>query len=356
MKLYIIAGEPSGDYIGASLIKALRSLNPAIHINGIGGNLMKNQGVHSFFDIQNISVGGIIEVIPKIPTINKLINKTVNDILNENPDTVITIDSPGFSFRVAKRLRKNNCKSKLIHYVAPSVWAWRATRAKKIANIYDHLLTLFDFEPPFFEKEGLKTTFVGHPAIESFSLGNTTRNNDILVMPGSRVQEIEKLLPVFLEAADTFKRNIVIPTLPHLLPIVQKLSANFNPYIETNLNAKKKLYKNAGCAIVASGTATLELALSGCPMVVAYKVSPLTFTILKHFVKVKFISLVNIIMGKEIVTELIQRNCTAKKILCAVKNIDRQTQRANFKLIREKIINNGTAPSIMAAKTILSLE
>lgn len=354
----MIAGEPSGDSIGASLIKAILSINPRVCIKGIGGNMMKEQGVFSLFDIKELSVGGIVEVLPKLFKINNLIKKTVQDILEDMPDIVVTIDSPGFSFRVARLLKKhiNGHRMKLVHYVAPSVWAWRPSRARKIAHIYDHLLTLFDFEPKFFEKEGLKTTFVGHHAVEEFSPQENGKKTDtILVMPGSRVQEIEKLLPVFLNVANKIGNNIVIPSFPHLVPLIQKTSSSSHVLIETDYNSKKKLYKTSKLAIVASGTATLELALSGCPMVVAYMVSPLTFSILKHFVKVKFISLVNIIMQKEIVRELIQEDCSEENLIKAVNDISYDRQNESFKLIKQKVMNDGKSPSHLAAEVVLSL-
>ncbi len=356
MRLYLIAGEPSGDSIGASLIKAIRFVDAEIDIKGIGGKLIEEQNIKSLFDIQEISVGGLIEILPKLFKINNLIKKTVNDILKWKPDVVLTIDSPGFSFRVAKLLKKklHNNSIKLIHYVAPSVWAWRSSRAKKIALLYDHLLTLFDFEAKFFEKEGLKTTFVGHPAVEQFiSDQQSIKNDTLLIMPGSRIQEIEKLLPIFLNVGNKISNNIVIPTLPHLVPLIQKIANNSQISIETNCETKKILYRTAKMAIVASGTATLELTLSGCPMVVAYKLSPLTFHILKHCVKIKFISLANIIMDREIVKELIQNDCNEENLLRAVQNINYTEQIMNFKLIRNKIMNNAKSPSSIAAEVIL---
>ncbi|MDO4975043.1 MAG: lipid-A-disaccharide synthase, partial [Alphaproteobacteria bacterium] len=220
-KIYIIAGEPSGDFLGACVLQELQKYSD-FEIFGVGGNLMKTKGLKSLFDIKEISVGGLVEVIPHIFHIKTLINKTVNDIIAKNPDVLFTIDSPGFCFRVAKLVRKKNPNIKLIHLVAPSVWAWRQGRAKGISKLYDHLLTLFDFEPKYFTKFGLKTTFVGHPAIEYFEENDYSKEDTLLLLPGSRKQEIESLLPIFLNVSEKLSfEKIIIPTLPSLLPILK---------------------------------------------------------------------------------------------------------------------------------------
>ncbi len=354
LKLYIIAGEPSGDTIGYSLIRELKTKNNDIQISGVGGDHMAMTGFQSLFNIAQISVGGIMEIIPHVFKIQRLIAQTVQDIQNKRPDVVITIDSPGFSFRVAKKVRKTMPNIKLIHYVAPSVWAWRPKRAKYIAAIYNHLLTLFKFEPKYFTQENLPTTFVGHPATENYTFAKNLKKSDkIIIMPGSRIQEIKTLLPIFLEAASQYGDNVIIPTLPYLVPLIQRIVGT-NIVTETDPNQKKLLFQTAKCAIVASGTATLELALSGCPMVVAYKISPISFRILKHIVKIKFISLVNIIMNKNIVPELIQNNCTSSNICNALTQINYQEQLEAFKEIR-KLLTNEEPPSTKATSVILDI-
>ena len=356
--IYIIAGEPSGDFLGAGLIKSIKKTRPYTKICGVGGSLMKSEGLDSLFDISDISVGGFIEVIPHIATIKRLINKTISDILENNPKVLVTIDSPGFCFRVAKKIKKINPKIKLIHYVAPSVWAWREGRAKKLSKIYDHVLTLFDFEPKYFVKYGMKADFIGHSAVDTYVFHDESkRSRDVLILPGSRKQEIEKLLPVFLEAVYKKRHDfseIIIPTFPHLVSCIEQYTKKYKDdiIIETDEKIKKNLFYTSKIAIAASGTVSLQLALAGCPMIVAYKMSGTTYRIIKNFVKVKYISLVNIILNKESVTELIQQNCVADKLVKAMEKIDSKQQMNDFLEIREKLRNNGANPSDMAASIV----
>jgi lipid-A-disaccharide synthase len=340
-KIYIIAGEASGDFLGAGVIRELKKNLKDIEIIGVGGPLMDAEGLKkSLFDIKEISVGGLFEIIPHILKIKRLINKTVEDILETKPEVLLTIDSPGFSFRVTKMLRKQKTNIKMVHLVAPSVWAWRKGRAKKISKLYDELLTLFDFEPKYFIKHGLKATFVGHAAIEKFDETEKQREDILLLMPGSRVQEIKSLLPIFVEASKTMSfSRIVIPTLKHLEPLINTIVGQKKIEIISEENEKIKLYQTAKLAIVASGTATLELALTGCPMIVCYKLSNITYKILKMLVKVKYISLVNIILNKAVVPELIQSDCNSHKILETFNNLDRKVQMSSFKQIRRRLIS-----------------
>jgi lipid-A-disaccharide synthase len=217
------------------------------------------------------------------------------------------------------------------------------------------LLVLFDFEVPYFTKHGLDTEFVGHPLIEECSSCEAKKDNVILLMPGSRLTEVKMMLPIFVEAAKTFgKENVVIPTIKSLEPIIKDTTSSANIDIVSQESEKANLYKTAKLAIVASGTATLQLALSGCPMVVCYKMNHLTYVILKALVKIKYISLVNIILGKGVVPELIQSDCTASKIRKSIAGIDPDSQIAYFKLIREKLINNDIGPSKKISDVLLS--
>ena len=354
-KLYVIAGEPSGDFLGAEALKNLKKTSN-LEIRGVGGGLMTSEGLKSLFDIKKISVGGLWEVIPHIFKIKKIIDNTVDDIIKTNPDVLFTIDSPGFCFRVAKLVRKKNPKIKLIHLVAPSVWAWRAGRAAKLAKLYDQLLTLFDFEPKYFTKHGLKTIFVGHPAIDVFQESNENKSDTILILPGSRIQEITSLLPIFLESLkDINVKRFVIPSLPHLEPIIKTITKDRNIDIVSSEVEKAKLYKSAKLAIVASGTATLQLALSGCPMIVCYKLSGISYRIVKSLVKVKYISLVNIILNKTVVPELIQDECNAKSITNTINNLNYRYQIEEFKNLRNRLKPIDLTPSEKIAETILTL-
>jgi lipid-A-disaccharide synthase len=343
--IYIIACEPSGDVIGASLMRAIMRASSEVQICGVGGPLMEAACTFkSLFDISRTSVMGLAEVLPHIISIKKLIDMTVEDIVKKKPCIIITIDSPGFCFRVVRKLRQKRIQQKIIHYVAPSVWAWRPQRAAQVAALFDHLFTLFDFEPPYFTKEGLDTTFVGHPATETFFSVDTQKRDVLLILPGSRKQEVKRLLPIFMEATSQQDNKIVIPTIPNLVTLIRSIVGN-SATITTD--DKVKLFQTAKKAITASGTATLELALSGCPMVVAYKMSCITFSVLKRLVRTKFISLPNIITNKSLVPELVQSSCSARAITAALQTVDSQ----DFCCLKKHTIPN---PSTTAANIILN--
>ena len=243
-RIYFLAGEPSGDFLGATVIDRLSKYQD-VKICGLGGSMMRNHRIGTINEMQQLAIGGIAEIIPHIFKIRRIIHQVAEDIIQQNPDVLLTIDSPGFCFRVAKLVKKQNSAIKLLHLVAPSVWAWRSNRARKLAKIYDHLLTLFDFEPPYFTKYGLKTTFVGHPATEEFNDTDNRKENMLLVLPGSRKQEITMLLPIFIETLKylSFER-VVIPTLPHLEPLIKSLILQNNIEIVSDETKKKTFIPN----------------------------------------------------------------------------------------------------------------
>ena len=352
-RIYFLAGEPSGDFLGATVIDRLSKYKD-VKICGLGGSMMKRHLTGTINAMQQIAVGGIAEIIPQIFMIKRLIHQVAEDIIQQNPDVLLTIDSPGFCFRVAKLVKKQNSAIKLLHLVAPSVWAWRSNRARKLAKIYDHLLTLFDFEPPYFTKYGLKTTFVGHPATEEFNDTDNRKENMLLVLPGSRKQEITMLLPIFIETLKylSFER-VVIPTLPHLEPLIKSLILQNNIEIVSDETKKKLLFQTAKCSIVASGTATLQLALSGCPMVCCYKLAPLTYHIIKSMINIQYISLVNILLKAPVVPELIQSDCVPEKIAQTVKTLQKEEQVARFPKLYQHILANNNSPSAKIADIIL---
>lgn len=355
-KLYVIAGEPSGDFLGAKVISRIRSLDK-IQILGVGGELMQSAGLRSRVNMQQISIGGILEIVPHIFKIRSLIKQVVADILQNAPDMLLTIDSPGFCFRIAKIVRKKAPNIKLVHLVAPSVWAWREKRARRLAQLYDHLLTLFDFEPPYFSKYGLQATFVGHSAIEEFTETNSPKDNMLLILPGSRKQEIMTLLPIFLQAVQnlTFER-IVIPTLPHLKTLTESITKGMNVEIISDAEKKVKLFQSAKCAIVASGTATLQLALSGCPMVCCYRLSTFSYHIVRSMIKIKYISLVNIILNRPVIPELIQNECNAMKIAKSINALNHNAQIVSFRNIKSRLQSGTAVPSEKIASIILALD
>ncbi|SVA76200.1 uncharacterized protein METZ01_LOCUS129054, partial [marine metagenome] len=247
MKIVVITGEESGDHLGASLINALEKIySQKLDIYGIGGKALEEKGLKKFYDISEINVMGIIEVIPKIFHIKKIIDNTVNKILDLAPDIVLTIDSPDFTLRIAKKLKKRNSNIKIIHFVAPSVWMWRSGRINTVKESVDHLLTILPFEKEIFEKKNINTTFVGHPITEidpdHFSdaalsdLSSDIQKNIILVLPGSRKKEVEKLLPIYLESIRQSKWkdqfDIVIPATKNMYELINNISNNHFPDIK----------------------------------------------------------------------------------------------------------------------------
>lgn len=363
MKVYIIAGEASGDLLGASAMQAINRSGRPHEIVGVGGDFMRQCGLKSFFEIWQLSVGGITEAIPHIFKIKDLIKKTAQNIIDEAPDVVLTIDSPEFCFRVVKLVRQINKDIRMIHLVAPTVWAWRPWRARQVAKLYDHLLTLFEFEPPYFTKCGLKTTYVGHPIVESWGEIQEAKDDVLLLMPGSRRQEIKQLLGRLLKAAPQIGiKRVVVPTLQHVERYVRNCiesvpkTAISGLQIEviTDNAEKERLYRTAQLAVVAAGTATLQLAISGCPMIVCYRLSWLSYAIIRPLVSIKHIALVNIIAGRVIVPELVQGICSSDTIAKAAAGLDYNQQLRDFKEFAQKLRPNpDESPSKKIANIIL---
>lgn len=371
----VIAGEPSGDFLGGKLIAALKAMEPGARFSGVGGHHMAAAGLESLFSYQQLAVMGIAEVVPKLPTLIARIRQTINHIKETKPDIVVTIDSPDFSFRVARAVRKMENPPKLIHYVAPTVWAWRPGRAAKIAQFLDGLICLFDFEPPYFEKVGLRAEFVGHPLVEGDALkadGTLFReeygiiNEPIVgVLFGSRRGELKNTAPILRDAAFSLcaklggGAHIVAPTLPHLYGEVMELLRDYPGaiHITTEPEQKWNAFKSMDMALAVSGTVGLELAALQVPHVIAYKTNPVTAAIVRRLIKVKYAHLANIMAGHEIVPEFLQEN--AKPELIADKAFDlilnpREQVRQMADIAARLGAGQGMAPSQKAADFILS--
>lgn len=337
LRIYLVAGEPSGDFLGSQLMRALKELYKGeIEFFGIGGAKMSAAGLTSIFPMEEISLMGFFEILPHIPQLLIKIKRTAKHIQEVQPDAVVTIDSPGFNCRLAQKLKSRNFP--LIHYVAPSVWAYKPKRAKKFACLFDHLLALLPFEPPYFEKENLPTTFVGHPVVEeNFMAGdkerflqhyNIPKHATILIaMPGSRQGEVRRLLPIYLNTFQALVARIsplyiVIPTLPHLKEFVAKQTINSSAkVILIDPSEKHDAFAASTLALVKSGTGTLEIAMARLPMIVAYKVSLLSYILLKSMVHIKYVSLINLVMDAPVIPEYLQHNCTPKKLSLALVNL-----------------------------------
>jgi len=303
----------------------------------------------------DLSVMGLFEILPRLPKLVRNVYKCVDDIVDKQPDIVITIDSPDFAKPVVKRAKPRCPNTKFIHYVAPTVWAWREGRAAKMATLYDGLICLLPFEPPYFEKVGLRASFCGHPIVETIDDTQTKRPNDhILILPGSRMGEIKRMAPVF---AETFMRmkamnpelKAIIPALPHLK---DEIDEHFFGMDVTYIDPKTRFdaFKTAPFALATSGTVGLELAVAQCPHVIAYKMNPLTWHVLRFFVKIRMAHLVNIMQGRVLIPECIQDDCTTDKIMDAVMNYPSP----DLSAVRLKLAgSNDKPPSVQAAEFIL---
>ncbi len=374
-KVFIIAGEASGDLIGSKLIDALKKRIPYLDIIGIGGKHMELRGVRSIIPISKLSLMGFIEIIPHIFLLKKLIKHTVKKVIEYQPDLVITIDSPGFNFRVVEALRKEGVKSKFLHIVAPSVWAYNPERAEKVANLYDMLFTLLPFEPPLFTRYGLKTEFIGHPIFEQ----NFKRNvayfrkkynipeeaKIICVTPGSRTGEIKKHMKIFLKALKLLQTRYNIFAVFPLnkmddAVLVESYIQGEVPHICVFDDERADAYFVADVAIAKSGTNTLEISACETPLIVAYKVNFLTYWYVKNKALIRYISLINILADHEIIPEFIQDQCTPSALATAASKYlenDRlseiQVQEAS-KVMREIGLGAKVKASERAAEIIAS--
>ncbi|MBO5039353.1 MAG: lipid-A-disaccharide synthase [Alphaproteobacteria bacterium] len=370
MLVYLIAGEPSGDTLGAKLMRALKKADPKIEFAGLGGENMQKEGLNSLFDITDLAIMGLAEVIPSIPKVLKRLKQTVADIKAKQPAAVITIDSWSFSSRVHKALRKDKIDTLQIHYVAPQVWAWKKGRAKTMYKYIDHLLTLFPNEPAYFTPYRLTADCVGHPAIEDIKQTETKtkENNLILLLPGSRHNEVTRLLPVFLQTAALLKQQN--PALEFALPTVKTVETSVRQILKASqmkdikiINdplAKKQAFADAHAAIAASGTVSLELALLKIPHIIAYKVAPLTAFIARHFLKIWSVNLPNIILNERVIKEMLQESCTPAALAEAItpyldnKGKARENFLQKMTELHQKLGVGKETPSQKAASIILN--
>lgn len=373
-KIYIVAGEPSGDILGDQLIKSLQTKFDSPIFNGVGGEKMQSNNFRSLFDMSHISIFGIFPVIKKLFFLLRKINDVVNDIVQIKPDIIILIDSPDFNHRVAKKIKRYLPDIPIICYVAPTVWAWRHGRAKKMSKYFNYLLSVIPFEVNFFEKYGLKTTYVGHPFIEkvkkiddkNFSNQLDLLNGDktIIFLPGSRRSEIERHSPIMSQAIEylrsqDLKINILIATGHKQLNQIREYFPDIK--VITDDNEKYSLFKIADFACAASGTVTLELGLTETPTIVIYKMDKFTWFFISRMVKVKFVSLVNLILGRESSKELLQDNYTKENLIDEINKLllDSEIQKKQiedlkeFKLIMKKNINNPSENASNIIKNIL---
>jgi lipid-A-disaccharide synthase len=378
--IFLVAGEPSGDTLGAQLMAALkrRSDRPLTFV-GVGGARMAHEGLHSLFPMDELSLMGAAEIVPHIPRLLRRIRETTSAICAARPDVVVTIDAPGFTFRVAKRVRRQDAGGlmKLVHYVAPQVWAWKRGRARDVAGYLDHLMALLPFEPPYFEVEGLACTFVGHPVVESGAdagdaagfrrrHGLSEEAELVCVLPGSRRGEVRRLLPIFGATLGRLAQSR--PNLRAVLPAVDAcrsaiaVVAESWPVPTLVVSGRQERYDAfaaADAALAASGTVALELAMARTPMVIAYKLNPITAMLARRVIKTRYVNLVNLILEREVVPELLLGACRPDRLADAVgRLLDDPAARAAQRVGAEQAIRalhgEGLKPSERAADVVLS--
>ncbi len=379
MKIYLIVGEPSGDILASRLIKSIRNKYPEAEFSGIGGETMKAEGFNSLFNIKDLSVMGVMEVIPKLPVILRRRKEVLHDIEKIQPDVVVTVDNWGFVNSILKNLKKRGCKIPKVHYVAPQVWAWKKGRAKKAAQIMDHLMTLLPYEPPYFEKYGLNCTFVGHPVIENTAglptditflrtqAGIPEDARVLCVLPGSRHSEVSRLAPIFIESVRRLRKDI--PNLFLLIPSVEAMKDEINGHLKnidipylliTGQKARYEAFCMSEFALAASGTVSLELAACGTPHVIAYTFNPVTNVLADLLVTAKYANLINTLADNLIIPEFVLNDCKTDLIvpeaLSFLQNKEKcQVQIAQAKAQLAKLKPADNLPSDKAAEIVLSM-
>jgi lipid-A-disaccharide synthase len=375
LKVFISAGEVSGDILGGRLIAALKKLSPqGIELQGIGGPEMEKEGLHSLFPLSDLAIMGVIEILPHIPKLKRRIAQAAQAAIRFDPDVMVTIDAPGFNKRLAR-----SCGATVwpkVHYVAPTVWAWRPKRVFAFKALFDRLLCLLPFEPPYFEAVDLKADFVGHSILESGAdtgngpgfrkrFGIASDASVLCVLPGSRRGEMERLLPVFKDAvAETQIKHpglhVIIPAVPHLAQAIKAQAADW-PVDVTVLEDQSQKYDAmaaSNAALAASGTVALELALARVPTVIAYKINGLTHFLVRRLIKTQYAHLLNILAQREIVPERIQSDCLAGQLaqdIDALLGPSGAQQAALLAPYLDQLKPSGNdAPSVAAARMILS--
>jgi lipid-A-disaccharide synthase len=332
-KIFILTGEPSGDRLASLVISKLKKENSNIEYLSVGGSYLKSLGIKSIFDLKDITYLGFTSVLLNIFKIKKKIDYTVDEIVKFNPDILFSVDSPDFTLRVSEKIKKLNKKIKTIHYVAPQVWIWRKNRVKKIKNFIDHILLLFNFEKKYFDDENIKNTFVGHPLIENnrkikTDLANIiTKNKKVIsVFPGSRKSEINILLPILIEFIKLMnKHETNFFYVFHSTDEYKQLIINYferaklkNIDVISDENIKKKILSDSIFAVCKSGTASLQVCNESVPSIIIYKLSFINFMIFKFLANVKFANIINIINDREVIPELLQKECNANEIYKSV--------------------------------------
>jgi lipid-A-disaccharide synthase len=375
--IFIVAGEDSGDNLGAALMAALKRLTgDRVRFAGVGGPAMGRQGLHSLFPMSDLAVMGLAEILPRARLLLRRLNATVRAARELQPDLVLTVDSPAFSLRLGERIRGTGITR--VHYVAPQLWAWNPRRGRRLARQVDHLLALFPFEPEFFAPFGVPCRFVGHPIVEYGVAGGDGKafrerhtipagTTVVAVLPGSREGEIQRLLPVFGDVVARLAGQrqdlvAVVCSVDSQAAGIARATADWAvPAIQVSGQAEKyHAFAACNAAVTKSGTITLELALAGVPMVVAHKVSGFTALVARRLLNVSNVSLVNLLAGERLVPELLQEKCRAEDIAAEIEKLlddsaARQAQLSGFARAVAGLGGTTPPPSERAARAVLEL-
>ena len=348
-KIFVLTGEPSGDKLASKVISKLKSTKSDIEYLSVGGENLKALGIESLYDLKEVTYLGFTRVLFNIFKIKKKIDETVNKIIEFNPDILFSVDSPDFTLRVAEKVKKKNSDIKTIHYVAPQVWIWRSDRVKKIKKFIDHILLLFNFEKKFFDKENVKSTFVGHPLLEEKEKGKvdlsiiTLGSKKIIsIFPGSRLSEINVLMPILIEFIKLMNMKYnnylfvfhSINENKNMINDKLKYSNLNNVEVVSNEKIKSEILSKSVFAVSKSGTVSLEICNAKVPSIIIYKMNFFNFLVIKLLVKVKFANIINIINEKEVIPELLQSRCNSEEIFNMVNSFLENPQ-----LIKNQIEN-----------------
>ena len=330
-KIFILTGEASGDKLASTVISKLKEHDDSIEYLSVGGSNLLRLGVKSIFNLSEITYIGFTSVFFNILKIKKKIDFTVNEILKFDPDIIFSVDSPDFTLRVSEKVKKIKSNIKIIHYVAPQVWIWRENRVKKFKKFVDHFLLLFDFEKKYFDKENIKSTFVGHPLLEKknsrIDISNISKGKKIIsLFAGSRLSELKTLLPILIDFIKLMNEKFddytyVFHATEENKDLLNKILGNFNlTNIEviSEKNIKSEILLNSIFAVAKSGTVSLEICNAKVPSIIIYKINFINFLIMKFLVKVNFANIINIINNKEVIPELLQSECNSKEIYKSV--------------------------------------
>ncbi len=369
LTLFLIAGEPSGDRLGAALMAGLKTLQPDVAFAGIGGPMMQAEGLTSLFPMEELSVMGIAEVLPRYFALKARIREAAAACLAAEPAALITIDSPDFCLRVAGMVRAARPDMRTIHYVAPSVWAWRPGRAAKMAAVIDHVLALLPFEPPYMTEAGMTCDFVGHPVVaEPLATPDEREAMQgpgplILALPGSRKGEVTRLAPVIGQVLGRIRSvhpqaRVALPTVRGVAALVRDLTRTWpiQPVIIADTATKRGAFAAADVAIAASGTVSLELAANGCPMVIAYDMHPVSLWLMRRAARIDTVTLVNLVSETRVVPEFIGERCRADLIAPAMLEVlaDPDRQKAAMALTMDRLGRGHEAPGLRAARSVLA--